>query len=485
MDADRRRMDIFLPSGEAIFRAGVAAVLPDRLIGQSVVRPTGKPGAESTILVQGKTFDLDAHERIFLAAFGKAAPLMAETLAGILGSRLTGGVVVSPEAEAGRKGPLEYIRGSHPLPDAGSVEGARRILEMASGAGEKDLLFICISGGGSALLCLPAKGIGLDEKRQVTLDLLKAGASIGELNAVRKHLSAVKGGRLARAAFPAAVVNLVISDVLDNELETIASGPSHWDPTTFRDARGVLEKFHLWKKVPAAVRNHLERGIRGDETETVKEADPVFEKVHTFVVGDNTAALRAAEEEAERLGFETLVLTSSDRGEAKKASANYVSFLANMACGAAAQKKPLCFLAGGELTVSVTGSGVGGRNTEFVLAAALEAGKEELADIFFSGRRLDGDAQKGEPGEPRSLEWLILSAGTDGIDGPTDAAGAWVGPAALERMAELGLDPRLYLRENDSYSFFKKTGNLIVTGPTGTNVMDIRVFILGPARQAL
>jgi glycerate-2-kinase len=319
----------------------------------------------------------------------------------------------------------------------------------------------------------------------VTLDLLRAGAAIGELNAVRKHLSAVKGGRLAQAAFPAAVVNLVISDVLDNELETIASGPSHWDPTTFRDAQTVLEKFHLWEKAPASVREHIEKGIQGGEGETVKETDPVFEKVHTFIVGDNTAALRAAEAEAQRLGFETLILTSSDRGEARRAAVNYVSFLANMACSAAALRKPLCFLVGGELTVSVTGSGLGGRNMEFVLAAALEAGKEDLADIFCAAGCLGKSTQEAGIEGPRPLEWLILSAGTDGIDGPTDAAGAWIGPAALERIAELGLNPQLSLRENDSYTFFKKTGNLIITGPSGTNVMDIRIFLLGPAQKAL
>ncbi len=485
MGVDQHQIDAFLPSGEAIFRAGVAGVLPDRLLEQSVIRRTGSPDAENTIVIQGKTFNLAVYERVYLAAFGKAAPRMAETLARILGDNLTRGVVVSSEAGAGRIGPLEYIKGSHPLPDDGSVEGARRILEMASGAGEKDLFFICISGGGSALLCLPVEGISLEEKRRVTHALLNAGATINELNAVRKHLSAIKGGRLAQAAFPAAVVNLVISDVLDNELETIASGPSHWDPTTFRDARIVLEKYHLWEKIPMSVRDHIGRGVQGGAAETIKETDPIFESLHTFVVGDNTAALRAAEEEAQRLGFETLVLTSSDRGEARKAAANYVSFLASMACGAASQKKPLCFLAGGELTVSVTGSGVGGRNTEFVLAAALEAGKGDLADIFCAGRRWDRSPREVEIEGLRPLEWLILSAGTDGIDGPTDAAGAWIGPAALGRILELGLDPQRSLGDNDSYTFFKKTGNLIVTGPSGTNVMDIRIFLLGPIHHAL
>jgi glycerate 2-kinase len=209
----------------------------------------------------------------------------------------------------------------------------------------------------------------------VTSALLKAGADITELNAVRKHLSAVKGGRLVRAASPAAVVSLVVSDVLENDLASIASGPAHWDGTTYGDARRVLEKYGLWDEAPPAVRDLIEKGARGEVEETVKEGDPVLERVHTFIVGDNMTALRAAKAEAERRGFETIIMTSSDSGEARKAAANYAAFLAEMACSAVSLPRPLCLLAGGELTVTVKGKGKGGRNTEFVLASLVEMGK--------------------------------------------------------------------------------------------------------------
>ncbi len=470
-------------AAETIARMAIEAVDPGRLIRESVIREN-RSGRDA-IVVRGRSFDLDMFERVFLVAFGKAAPAMAKSIGGILGERLTGGIVVSLESglitgkdgmikgfppETGKsRGPLEFIKGSHPLPDEGSLEGSRRVLAMVEGAGEKDLVLVCISGGGSALLCHPAEGIALEEKRRVTQALLKAGADIGELNTVRKHLSAVKGGRLAKAAFPATVVSLILSDVLGNDLASIASGPTTWDPTTFAEAKKVLNGFGLWKHAPSSVRDFLEKGIRGEKTETLKEGDPVLERTYTVIIGDNMTALEAAKKEADRLGFEPLILTAADRGEARRAAAKYAAFLANMACAVHAARKPLCFLAGGELTVTVRGKGTGGRNTEFVLASLVEFEKEYLKDFFCGGREASG------------LDWLVLSQGTDGIDGPTDAAGAWAGPETLDKLRELRLDPVKYLDDNDSYACFKKTGNLIITGPTGTNVMDIRIFLLGPA----
>lgn len=468
-------------SANAVSRAAIDAVDPGRLIVKNVFRGADPDPGKSPVRIQGKVFDLGGYDRVFLAAFGKAAAPMAGAMADILGDKLTKGVVVSPDGESGTRGRLEYIRASHPLPDEGSVEGARRVLALAGEAGDKDILFICVSGGGSALLSLPAPGIALEDKRRVTSALLKAGADITELNAVRKHLSAVKGGRLARAASPATVVSLVVSDVLENDLATIASGPAYWDGTTFGAARKVLEKYRLWDEAPSSVRELIEKGVRGEVEETLKEGDPVLELVHTFIVGDNMAALRAAKAEADRLGFETIILTSSDSGEAREAAASYAAFLAEMACSAISLPRPLCLLAGGELTVTVKGKGKGGRNTEFVLASLVELGKGTLEEAFCAA--CDGqDAGAGREGADRpALDWLILSLGTDGIDGPTDAAGAWAGPSTLGRARELGLDPRAHLEDNDSYSFFKKTGNLVVTGPTGTNVMDIRVFMLRTA----
>lgn len=387
----------FLSDAEAIWRAALAAVEPERLVRESVVRE------DNLVRIKGMTFDLAGFEKIFLVAFGKAAAAMAGALADILGERLTSGLVVVPGPGVKTVPKLEYIEASHPIPDARSVEAARRALEITGKAGEKDLVFVCISGGGSSLLTLPADGITLEKKRRLTDGLLRAGATVDELNAVRKHLSAVKGGRLAKAAFPAAVVTLVLSDVVGNDPGTIASGPTYWDVSTFADARGVLERYGLWDSAPALVRARLEEGSRGEIEETLKEGDPVFARACTFIVGDNMTALRAAKHEADKRGFETVFLSSSDSGEARKVAANYAAFLAEMACSATSLPRPLCLLAGGELTVTVKGKGRGGRNTEFVLASVVEMAKKDL----------------------EGLDWLILSLGTDGIDGPTDAAGAW------------------------------------------------------------
>ncbi len=453
MSDQARRRGGFVVAADAIWRSALAAVDPWRLVRESVVR-------EGDILrIKGEDFDLAARDRVFLISFGKAASAMAEALAGILDERLTSGLVVVPGPVDKVDPRLEYIEASHPIPDARSVEAARRALEIAGKAGERDLVFVCISGGGSSLLALPAEGITLEKKRRLTDDLLRAGATIGELNVVRKHLSAVKGGRLAKAAFPAAVVTLVLSDVVGNDLGTIASGPTHWDSSTFAEAREVLERYGLWEPAPAMVRARLEEGARGLVEESLKEGDPVFARVRGFVIGDIMAALRAAKFEAEKRGFEAVFLSSSDSGEARRVAGSYAAFLAELACSAVSLPRPLCLLAGGELTVTVKGKGRGGRNTEFVLASLVE-----MARIGVEG-----------------LDWLILSLGTDGTDGPTDAAGAWADVSTSGRGRTLGLDPAGYLDDNDSYSFFKQTGNLIMTGPTGTNVMDLRVFLLRAA----
>ena len=443
----------FAADAEAIWRAAIAAVDPWVLVRETVVREG------DIVRVRGKEFDLAAYDRVFVVSFGKAAAAMGEALAGLIDDRLTSGLVVVPGPVVGVRSRLEYLEASHPVPDARSVEAGRRVLEIASGAGEKDLLFVCISGGGSSLLALPVEGISLDKKRRLADDLMRAGATIQELNIVRKHLSAIKGGQLARAAQPATVVTLAISDVVGDDPGTIASGPTHWDASTFAEARAILECYGLWDSASALVRARFEEGERGQVEETLKEGDPVFERVRTFVVGDNMTALRAAKREAEKRGFEPIFLSSSDSGEARKTAAGYAAFLAELACSAPSLPRPLCLLAGGELTVTVKGRGRGGRNTEFVLASLVEMEKAGV----------------------EGLDWLILSLGTDGIDGPTDAAGAWADIRTVNTARALGLSPADYLDDNDSYGFFKQTGNLIVTGPTGTNVMDLRVFLLRAA----
>ncbi|HSA94578.1 MAG TPA: glycerate kinase [Acidobacteriota bacterium] len=443
----------FAENAEAIWRAALAAVDPWRLVREAVVREG------DVIRIRDQEFDLASRERVFVVAFGKAASSMGEALAGILDERLTAGLAVVPGPVPKADHRLEHIEASHPVPDALSVEAGRRVLEIASRAGERDLLFVCLSGGGSSLVAVPAEGITLDKKRRLTEDLLRAGATIQELNIVRKHLSAVKGGQLARAAFPATVVTLVISDVVGDDLGTIASGPTHGDASTFAEARSILECYGLWDPASAMVRARIEEGARGLIPETLKEGDPVFERVHSFIIGDNMTALRGAKHEAEKRGFEPIFLSSNDGGEARKTASGYAAFLAELACSAANLPRPLCLLAGGELTVTVRGRGKGGRNTEFVLAALVDMVKADVS----------------------GLDWLILSLGTDGIDGPTDAAGAWADERTVRTAGALGLDPVAYLDDNDSYYFFKQTGNLIVTGPTGTNVMDLRLFLLRAA----
>jgi glycerate 2-kinase len=447
------RKGSFAENAEAIWRAALAAVDPWHLVRESVVREG------DIIRVKDREFDLASRERVFVVAFGKAASAMGEALAGILDERLTAGLAVVPGPIPKADYRLEHIEASHPVPDSLSVEAGRRVLEIASRAGEKDLLFVCLSGGGSSLVALPAEGITLEKKRRLTEDLLRAGATIQELNIVRKHLSAVKGGQLARAAFPATVVTLVISDVVGDDLGTIASGPTHWDASTFAEARSILECYNLWDPASAMVRARIEEGARGLIPETLKEGDPVFERVHSTIIGDNMTALRAAKHEAEKQGLEPIFLSSGDGGEARKTAAGYAAFLAELACSAANLPRPLCLLAGGEVTVTVTGRGKGGRNTEFVLAALVDMIKADVSGI----------------------DWLILSLGTDGIDGPTDAAGAWADERTVRTAGALALDPGAYLDDNDSYYFFKQTGNLIVTGPTGTNVMDLRLFLLRAA----
>jgi len=443
----------FFAAAEAIWRAGLAAVDPWRLVHQSVSR-------EGDVLrIKGEEIDLAGRDRVFIVSFGKASAAMADALAGILDDRLTSGLVIVPGPVERTAPKLEYVEASHPVPDSRSVEAGRRALEVVGQAGERDFVFFCISGGGSSLLCLPAEGITLDKKRRLVDELSRAGATIREINVVRKHLSAVKGGRLAKAASPAAMATLVLSDVIGSDLATIASGPTHWDDSTYAEARQILECYGLWDGAPAMVRARIEEGARGLVEETLKEGDPVFARVRDFIVGDVTVAMRAAKLEAERRGFEGILMSSADSGEARRVAAGYTAFLAELACSAVNLPRPLCLVAGGEITVTVTGRGRGGRNTEFVLAALVEMEKNGV----------------------KGLDWLLLSLGTDGIDGPTDAAGAWIDGSTAVRARLLKLDPAASLEDNDSYYFFKQTGNLIVTGPTGTNVMDLRVFLLRPA----
>ena len=439
-----------LEKAERIYRAALAEVDPQSLIPQSLSLKGER------LFVQEKCYDLASFSNIFLVAIGKAAPSMTKGITALLGERITEGICVCPPALSFSPEKVTYLPAPHPLPDERSVEAAKAILALASKAGEKDLVLVLISGGGSSQICLPGKGVSLQEKRLLTEKLLRAGANIQELNIVRKHLSRIKGGQLAQAAFPATVVNLVISDVIHNDLESIASGPTYWDSSTYSDALLVLKKYGIWNRTPLSIKKAIQNGIQKKTGETPKREDPVFARTSNFILGDNLLALKAAQREAQRLGFKSFILTSCDQGEARCVARNYVSLFMNLAQSKKKISKPFCLLAGGELTVAVKGKGEGGRNQEFVLAALKEMRKQLKSDDV----------------------WLIVSLGSDGIDGSTDAAGAWITPITLEKMKRLPLDLEAHLKNNDSYSFFKKIGGLIKIGPTSTNVMDLRIFLL-------
>lgn len=400
--------------------------------------------------VEGVRYDLARVRSIYVVGAGKASAAMAQALEQILRKRITDGLVVVKYGHSAPVSRIKIVEAAHPVPDEAGREGARRLLSLVSRAGEGDLVIVLLSGGGSALLPHPAEGIGLSEKRAVTQMLLKSGADIREVNAVRKHLSGIKGGQLARAAAPARVLTLILSDVLGNALDAIASGPTAPDPTTFHDAAEALRKYRLWEKLPAGVKRRLELGLRADVPETPKPRDPTFRRVRHVVLGDNRLALRAAAEAAKRLGMRVQVLTGFLKGEAREVAQVFAA-LAREAHWQRREASPTCFLASGETTVTVQGGGLGGRCQEFALAGALE----------ISGLR----------------RTVMAAFGTDGTDGPTDVAGAYADDRTVQRAKSQGLDPLQALQDNASYPFFSALHQHLWTGPTRTNVNDLYLVI--------
>lgn len=435
----------------ACFAAAVAAVEPERLVRRHF------EAHPHLLAVRGE---------IRLAAVGKAAAAMARGARTALGERLAGGVLVVPAGQEG-EAPAGFavFGGGHPVPTEEGVRGARAVLALAESLGEDDLLLCLISGGGSALATLPPEGIALEDLRETTRRLLAAGATIGELNCVRKHLDRLKGGRLARAAAPARVAALVLSDVVGDPLDVIASGPVSPDPTTFDEALGVLERRGLLETAPAAVREHLERGRRGEEAESPGPGDPAFDRVTAAVVGSNRLAAEAARAEAESRGYATLLLSTLVTGEAREVGRVLAALGAEALRSGRPAAPPACLIAAGETTVTVTGPGKGGRNQEVALGAAIALDELLVSDPEAAGRV------------------LVASLGTDGVDGPTDAAGALATGGTLrrarERSLDAPLDPRGALAENDAYPFFEALGDLVITGPTGTNVMDLMLVLVG------
>lgn len=433
-----------------IFKAAVEAASPHPAVLDALkIVPSGK---KLLLKIQNESIDLNRVKRVFVAGAGKAVCPMARALEELLGSRIDRGLVIT---KYGHSLPLKKIKvaeADHPLPDASGVEGASRILEMAEAAGKDDLFIFLLTGGASSLLSAPAAGLSLRDKQKASGLLINSGASIDEINAVRKHLSLIKGGRLASAAAPARVLTLIVSDVVNNPLSTIGSGPTAPDPSTYGDALKIIKSYGLAGKMPKKVMDVLRQGVEGGFPESPKQNSAVFERVSNIIVADNLSALHHAAKKAKALGFKPLVLSSSITGNTREAAVFFASVLKEIKKSGNPIKAPACVLMGGETTLKVTGGGKGGRNQEFALAMTMALG--------------------GEGGIH------ALSAGTDGTDGPTDAAGAYALPDTLRKAAALGLDPLRYLSRNDSYNFFRKIDGLFMTGPTGTNVMDIVIGVV-------
>ncbi len=400
--------------------------------------------------VEGCSFDLRNFKSVYVVGGGKAGGKMAQAIEELLGNHLTAGIVNIPYGTSQKTKVIELNEASHPVPDEVGVAGTFRIMALAEQATEDDLVICLISGGGSSLMPLPREGISLKDKQALTNALLKSGAEITEINIVRKHLSAFKGGWLAKKVYPATLLNLVLSDVMGDPLDSIASGPTVPDPSTFSDAKKILEKYDLWLKIPVSIRKILSEGERGLLQETPKPNDIVFEKVHNLVIGNNQTASLAAIDFLISKGLNTLLLADLLNGEAKEVGKVLAKF-ANEGFAYMDTSISLGIVAGGETTVTVQGKGVGGRNQELTLSAALNLKESE--------------------------ECVIASFSTDGIDGPTDAAGAIIDGSTLKRARQLGLDPEKFIDNNDSNSFFSKLGDFICTGATGTNVNDICVII--------
>jgi hydroxypyruvate reductase len=429
-----------------IFEAGLRAVDPKEAV-KRFLKVEG-----NRLSIGEQQLNLEGFDSIWVVGAGKGSAAMTQAVEEILGDRIGGGIVI---VKYGYVAPLKRVRlveAGHPTPDENGWQATQELVELVANLGSQDLVLLVISGGGSALLPMPVADITLAEKMTATNLLLKSGASIQEMNAVRKHLSQVKGGQLARLVHPATMVSLILSDVVGDPLDVIASGPTVGDPTTFQYCAEVLDRYDLWADLPASVRLHLQAGVEGKVPETPKPDDPIVEQTHSVLVGTNLQALEAATAEAQELGYSSLILSSMIEGDTGEAARFHTALAREIIRSGHPLPRPACLISGGETTVVVRGKGKGGRNQEFALVAALDlVGLERVC---------------------------LLCGGTDGTDGPTDAAGAVVDGATVARALAKGLDPRDFLGRNDSYHFFEHLDDLVITGPTNTNVMDLRVILV-------
>ncbi|HSC35082.1 MAG TPA: glycerate kinase [Thermodesulfobacteriota bacterium] len=445
MNRERLRKDAV-----SIFEAGLKAVDPENAVKRHLMLKNG------VLQVNGSRYALSRFENIYVIGMGKAAAPMARAVEDILGDRITAGIINVKYGHTAALKKVKINEAAHPLPDEAGLEGAREIAALLGITGERDLVVFLISGGGSALLPLPAEGLTLEDKQNLTQSLLECGATIHEINVLRKHVSRVKGGRLARLACPSTLISLILSDVSGDDLDSIASGPTVPDRSTFGDCLEIIGKYGLEGKLSAGLVNYIERGEKGEAEETPKPGDPAFERTENVIVGSNIAAARAAKERASELGYNSLILSTSIGGETAGAAKLHAAIAREVVSSGNPVDAPACIVSGGETTVTIRGKGKGGRNQEFALAAAVDI--DGLENV------------------------LVMSGGTDGTDGPTDAAGAIADGTTIERARKLGLDTNRHLGENDSYNFFKPLGDLLMTGPTNTNVMDLRVVLVSKIR---
>lgn len=440
---DRRSRNIAL----TIIESALASADPKSLV-KTNIQLNGY-----SLNIGSKTIDLKKYDRIFVIGAGKASGAMAEAIEEILGDKIIDGSLNVPRdsSHVFETKSIRIYEAGHPIPDKRGLKGAENIMMIIDDAKEHDLILSLISGGGSALLPLPAGDIMLKEIQEVTDSLLRCGANIEEINMVRKHMSSIKGGLLAKHAYPATLISLLISDVVGDPLPSIASGPTVPDPSTFSDAFHVLRRYGIWNEISDSIRTHMSKGLEGKIPESPKPSDPYFRKVYNMIIGSNRIALNAASVKARQLGLTPIILTSFIEGEARHVGTVMASIARESTVQTGSLQRPNVFLTGGETTVTVTGGGKGGRNQEVALSASLRI--------------------KGLKGV------TIVSVGTDGIDGPTEAAGAIVDGSTVKRANEIGMNPIEYLDDNNSYHFFDKLGDLIMTGPTGTNVNDIIMIV--------
>lgn len=391
--------------------------------------------------------------KIIVIGGGKAGGSMAEAVESVLKNRISRGFVnvLKGTEHFFNLSKIELIGARHPIPDEEGVKGVKKMFKLIKGLDENDLIITLISGGGSALMPLPADGIKLEDLQEITNQLLKSGATINELNVVRKHLSAFKGGQLAKACYPANVISLILSDVIGDPLDTIASGPTTPDDSTFQDSKHVLKKYNLWSSIPLGINNRIQQGIYGLLDETPKKNDTIFNKVNNIILANNSTAVQAALEKVEEQGYSSLVLSTFIEGEAREVGKVYSGIVKEIIHYGRPIEPPCALIIGGETTVSVKGEGKGGRNQEVALSSV---------------KKLSG------------INCVLVTLGTDGIDGPTNAAGALVDGNSWKKGLKNNQNIEKLLEDNNSYHFFQTLNDHIMTGPTGTNVNDITVILI-------